>query len=382
MSTWEEYLTLIYYDPKHPGSFQGPEKLYWAVRKEGKFRISKAQIQEWLMKQEVYTVNRFVTKKFKRSRVIVAGINDIWDSDLMDMRNLAKYNLGINYVLVAIDIFSRYLYIQPLKTKHGKEIITAFEAIIKQGSKPNCLRSDAGSEYTSHEVEKYFKSQGIHHYVTHNETQANYAERVIKTIKSKIYKYIVHNQTRKYIDQLQNIVDSYNSTKHSSLNLEPKNVNKSNEAEVRLDQYLIRNRSKQVRIKSESKDKPRKRAKRPFFKYKVGQTVRISYTKQKFDRAYSQKYSTEIFKVVQQLKRDYLPIYKLKDLNDEAVQGTFYESEIVPVTVDQDTIYKIDKVLKHRNFRGQKQVLVKWQGYSSKFNTWIPASEVLNYENV
>jgi hypothetical protein len=178
------------------------------------------------------------------------------------------------------------------------------------------------------------------------------------------------------------MVDSYNSTKHSSLNLEPKNVNKSNEAEVRLDQYLIRNRSKQVRIKTESKDKPRKRAKRPFFKYKVGQTVRISYTKQKFDRAYSQKYSTEIFKVVQQLKRDYLPIYKLKDLNNEAVQGTFYESEIVPVTVDQDAIYKIDKVLKHRKFRGQKQVLVKWQGYSSKFNTWIPASEVLNYENV
>ncbi len=125
MSDWKDYLTSIYFDPKYPGSFSGPGKLYNIVKSEGKFKIKKQDVRQWLQDQEAYSLTRYARRKFKRSRVIVDGIDSRWDSDLMDMSNISKYNDGVKYVLVMIDIFSRYLWCQSLKNKTGKEVSKA-----------------------------------------------------------------------------------------------------------------------------------------------------------------------------------------------------------------------------------------------------------------
>ena len=64
--TYEDYLKSLYYDTGHAGSFGGLDKLYRAVRKDGKYVLGKAKIRKWLQKQETYTLNQHVRHRFKR----------------------------------------------------------------------------------------------------------------------------------------------------------------------------------------------------------------------------------------------------------------------------------------------------------------------------
>ena len=97
----------LYYDPKHPISFSGPLNLYHWMKRHG-YDISYKTVKQWLQDQEPYSLQKGVRRRFKRSQVIVSGIDDQWDADLMDMSNVAQYNEGIRYILVIIDIFSKY----------------------------------------------------------------------------------------------------------------------------------------------------------------------------------------------------------------------------------------------------------------------------------
>ena len=132
----EDYLANIYYNPKHPGSFSGPHKLQKVIQQEGKHQIGLSAIKKWLSAQETYTLHRSARHKVVRNKVVVDGLDDQWDLDLMDMTNIAEHNDGYRYVLLAIDIFSRYVWVEPLKSKQGKEILRAkvwqgFTAIIE-----------------------------------------------------------------------------------------------------------------------------------------------------------------------------------------------------------------------------------------------------------
>ena len=75
----------------------------------------------------------------------------------MDMAAVSKENKGVKYVLLAIDVFSRYVFLQPLKSKSNTEVIQAFKNIFKEGRKPKVIRSDKGSEFTGSGVEKFLR---------------------------------------------------------------------------------------------------------------------------------------------------------------------------------------------------------------------------------
>ena len=113
----EKYLNEIWTDPNHPAAFSGPDKLYEIVKKEGKFNVSYEFIKRFLSKKESYSLHRSRRKKFKRNSVIVEGIDSMWDGDLASMENVAQYNDGVKFLLVVIDIFSKYLIVKPLKNK-------------------------------------------------------------------------------------------------------------------------------------------------------------------------------------------------------------------------------------------------------------------------
>ena len=141
-------LKSIYYNPKHPGSYSGPTKLFKVARQEG-HNYSLGQIKKWLSAQETYTLHRSVQHKIKRNKVVVDGIDDQWDMDLMDMSSIAQHNEGYKFVLLAINIFSRYVFVQPLKSKQGKEVVVALKIIFEQGRVPYKIRTDKGSEFTN-----------------------------------------------------------------------------------------------------------------------------------------------------------------------------------------------------------------------------------------
>ena len=204
MSNWEKYLKSIYFDPSHPASFGGLDRLYQIVKKEGKYKISYSQIKKWIQKQESYSCNKGVKRNFQRGRVIVAGKDDQFDADLASLIYYADDNDGYKYLLVVIDIFSSYGWVQPLKDKTAKEIVSAFDKILKEGCISKCLCTDAAKDFTSERFQNYVESKNITHFVTHGEKQANYVERFIKTLKSKIYRYMVEKNSPRYIDVLPN----------------------------------------------------------------------------------------------------------------------------------------------------------------------------------
>lgn len=147
MATWKEHLESIYFDLDSPISYAGPTKIYKYLKKEGKYNVGLHAIRKWLQDVDAYSLQRPVRYKFKTRRVISQGIDFLWDVDLADVSNLAKHNDGVRYLLVAIDVFSRYLWVEPLKNKFQQTIIDALRKIFKTGRIPKKLRTDKGSEW-------------------------------------------------------------------------------------------------------------------------------------------------------------------------------------------------------------------------------------------
>ena len=353
----DQYLTSIYYDVKHPASFSSPTKLYRAAAAEGMY-YSYQQIKHWLSKQEPYTLHKPVNRKFPRNKVVVSGIGDQWDADLIDFSRVSKNNKGVGYILVIIDIFSRFLWLRPLKTKTGLNAAKAFEKVFLEGRRPKYLRTDKGQEFKARVVQEVFKRYNIRHFVTQNEVKATYAERVIKTIRSKIYRYFTANQTRMYIDILPDLAKSYNNTYHRRIEMSPAEVTKQNETSLWWKlywPYLSQRTFKK-------------------FGFHVGDYVRITHLRTPFSKEYDEKWSGEIFKVSACFRPKGLPIYTLIDFHDEGVTGTFYQEELQKV--ESNDLWRVEKIIKEKGRGLNKMVYVKWLYWPGKFNQWIKASDL------
>lgn len=377
MSNHTDYLRELYYTPGKPGAYAGPEKLYQAVKQEGKYKIGRQRIRQFLNNEDSYSLYKPIRKTFPRSKVIVNTIDSIWDGDLADVSNIASHNDGYKFLLVLIDIFSRYLFIVPLKNKHHQNIVDGLKLVFQKRRKPNTLRTDKGSEFKNRWVKAFLKKEEIHAIYTQNETKANYAERVIRTMKNLMYRYFMKNRTYRFINILQDLVKSYNKRPHRSLGGNaPANVNKENADEIRLESYLSGKTKLDVnQSKTLGRSKEKKRAK-PFFKFKIGDDVRLSQLKHPFQRDYQQKWTEEFFKVNERYKRGQIPVYKLKDLAGDPIEGTFYESELQKVIKSEDVSYRVEKILKRRRHGKTQEVYVKWEGWPKKFNSWIPESSL------
>jgi len=360
-SNWKDVLTNIYYDPAQPGSFSGPAALYNRAKKLG-HKITHRKVKEFLEEQDVYTLHRPVITKFARNRVVSGGIDALWDSDLADVSSLHKQNDGVKFLLIAIDVFSRYLFVQTLNNKKHETIIKAFDKIFSSGRIPQRLRTDKGGEFKNRWFKKYTKNKGITHYVTYNQQKANYAERVIRTLKATMYKYFDHMQSHRYLDILQTLVSRYNNSPHRSLaGKSPNEINRDNEAITWKRMYVNT-------AKSLSKNK---------FTFKVGDLVRISHEKRVFSRDYENKWTRELFKISSRKMRANIPIYKLVDFHDEPIEGTFYASELQLVRKQPDDMWHIERVIKSRGAKGKKQYFVSWMGWPKSFNTWINEKDMI-----
>ena len=246
--------------------------------------------------------------------------------DLADTSNISDENNGIKYLLFVIDIFSKYLWIKPLKNKTAKDVVKALKNILNKCRKCKKLRSDNGKEFNNNIMKTFLKNEGIYYFTTQNsDTKANVVERVIKTIKNMMYRYFTKQRTHRFVDVLQDIVDSYNVTPHRSLNnIAPKDVNKDNEADIWAFMYL---KPKKIKLKMKN------RAARKY-RFKVGDMVRMSRINMIFDRSYDEHFTREIFKIRSRFRMQAIPMYRLKDFMNEPIKGNFYEPELQKVEKD------------------------------------------------
>ena len=129
-----------------------------------------------------------IIRKLKKRKVYSSFRDNIWGVDLADMQSLSKYNKGIKYLLCAIDLFSKYAWVIPIKDKKGTSIVNAFKKIISEGRKPNKIWVDQGSEFYNKSFTDFLKINNIEMYSTFHEGKSVIAERFIGTLKNKIYK--------------------------------------------------------------------------------------------------------------------------------------------------------------------------------------------------
>ena len=133
-------------------------------------------------------INQLLTN-FKKRKVYSSFRDNIWGVDLADMQSLSKYNKGIKYLLCAIDLFSKYAWVVPIKDKKGTSIVNAFKKIISKERKPNKIWVDQGSEFYNNSFKDFLKIN-IEMYSTYNEGKSVVAERFIRTLKNKIFKHM------------------------------------------------------------------------------------------------------------------------------------------------------------------------------------------------
>ena len=187
------------------------------------------------------------------------------------MQSLSKYNKGIKYLLCAIDLFSKYPWVVPLKDKRRISIVNAFQKIISKGRKPNKIWVDQGSEFYNKSFKDFLKINNIEMYSTYNEGKSVVAERFIRALKNKIFKHMTAISKNVYFDVLDDIVNKYNNTVHRTIKMKPVDVISDSLAEYSED--------------FNEKDP----------KFKVGDCVRISKCKNLFAKEYTQNWSEEVF---------------------------------------------------------------------------------------
>ena len=100
---------------------------------------------------------KLIIRRFKKRKIYSSFRDNIWGVDLADMQSLSKYNKGIKYLLCAINLFSKYAWVVPIKEKKGVSIVNSFEKIISKERKPNKIWVDQGSEFYNNTFKEFLK---------------------------------------------------------------------------------------------------------------------------------------------------------------------------------------------------------------------------------
>jgi len=340
----------LYTDPSRPGSFSGLSGFLRANK-----NLKKNDVKIFLDSNEAYSLHKPKRKKFIRKKIIVPGIDHLWQIDLLDVSKIKDENDNYRYFLTVIDCFSKFAWVEPIKNKQGLTVLEAFKNVLKRSKRiPQKIQCDDGTEFFNKHFEDFCNKSNISLYSTFSEVKAAIVERFNRTLREKLARYFTYVDHNRYIDILDKIVLSYNKSFHRSIKQSPSSVKKSHEAKIFSNLYQFdRTVGPQNTI---------------FFKFKKGDKVRISKSKTIFEKGYTPSWTIEFFIISKSLPTT-PPTYVLKDLKDEELSGVFYEKELQKVDQNND-IYRIEKVIDQKTINKKKYFLIKWLGWPEKFNSW------------
>lgn len=354
----ENTLRDVYYDLDSPACFAGAE----AVFREAKRRdanITRKDVQAFLIKQRTYGLYRPVTRKFKRLRTVPSGLNSDWQADLAMMNELQAENDGYLYFITCIDVLSRRMYAQPIRDKRPETIIAGMKAIFRRaGTRPIKLCTDSGGEFTSAQFRNFLQEEDVVHLkaVTHETLHATMAERANRTIKDRLYKYFSENNTVRWVNVIQRVVDAINRSVCRTTGMRPIDVNYDNANDLKLRLYGHH-------YDRETNRKPR---------FKEGDNVRLLKLKTMFRKGLS-NYTDQIFKIAQVISDREQIVYRVKDYFNRPVKGYFYERELVAAPDFRETTHRVERVIRWRRKRNGngREALVEWRGHGPEFNSWV-----------
>ena len=306
--------------------------------------------------QDAYLLHKPFISKFKRRKVI-ANLNEYWQTDLIDVSAYSSQNGGVKFILTCIDVFSKKAFARPILKKSAKSVTEAFRGILEtSGTKPRYLNSDQGKEYLNSTFQNLLKEYSVKFFSTKDsDVKASIVERFNRTLMEKIFRFLTKNNTRTYVNALEDIIRAYNRTPHSSTGRAPDDITSANREDVWLKLY---NRPSDVTSVPEDNF------------LKIGDTVRIPKEKKYFTKGYAGRWKEEIFRI-RKILTTRPKTYVLEDLGGELIQGSFYRKELQKTQLP--TVYPIEAVLDRKG----KRYLVKWRGYPKKFNSWTENLDLL-----
>jgi hypothetical protein len=290
---------------------------------------------------------------------------DLLEVDLCDLSHLSQFNRDVTFLLVAIDTFSKFCWVSPLKNKSAKTICAAFGKILKSVSRPiKTINSDRGSEW----INKEFKRLLAHHNIKQNfnmtasKFKCAIVERQIRTLKEKIFKYLTYRKSKKYIDFLPQIVTNYNNTVHSVTRFKP--IDASDEKNQLQVYENIRKRYRHRRL--DHGDQGGDQIQKKNSSLQENSLVRVAINKHVFEKGYTPIWSREIFKIKKVIYKRPFAVYVLEDLHGKQVTLRAYQHQLQKVNYEnfdiilsKSNLYKPPKFLVYRNH--QRMWLVKEQ---------------------
>ena len=306
-------LNKTYYDASHPAGYGTAQQLFRHLKTQKHVKASLADIKDWLAAQTVYTLHKRRILKYPERKIITHGVGFQYQADLIVLPAIQRENGGNRYIFVIIDVFSRFAYAEPCKTKSPADVITAFSRILKRMSKPPIkLQTDQGTEFLGSLFQKFLAKHKIIHFFSYSDNKAAIVERFIRTLCTRLYKYMSENNTLNYTRVLPHMINSYNGRIHRSIGIAPRAVNKTNEQKIWTRQYgkYLASKKKQ--------------------KFIIGDKVRLSKIKSRFEKGYKKSWTTEIFMIIK--VHDTIPFtYSVVDKNNEPILGVFYTQQLVKV---------------------------------------------------
>lgn len=304
----EKYLQRYYLRPSNPGSLSSVHTFVKNYK-----QVGLAQAQKSLNKLSTYALYRPLKRKpHIRRPVIVFQPNQLIQVDLAEFSSIKTKNRGYAYLFLGIDVFSKKAYFSLLKHKSTKEIAAAISKLLAETKfKLRNLQSDFEPAIYSKVVQAILKKHKVNFYSTRSKLKANVVERLVKTIKSKIYRLMHENKTQNWFQTVEKVIKSYNESIHSSHGHVPNKIGPKNYSQVFQNLY--------------SRVAQRKR-KRPSFV--VGQSVRISQPRLTFSKDSTIHWSPEVFKIHSLHTAIPVVSYLLSDKEDNVLNSSFVEADL------------------------------------------------------
>lgn len=288
---------------------------------------------------------------YPRRRIELKSINDQLQIDLADMNLLKKDAKNYAYFLCAVNPFTKKVYTRALFSKKAKEVSNAVESVLKESKiKFKLLFHDKGTEFYNSNMTELLKKYNMKQYSTYTRIKASHCERMIRTIKTILYKGMEFEGSNNWVPLLPIVTKTINSTPHSRLKIIPNKVTTKDEDTLR-------------KIYSTPRVINRKT------KFQISDKVRISNPPIIFRRAFYPYWSPEIYTIVQ-INYKIPHIYRLADYEGNILQRTFYEQELQKTRYPD--IWLIERILQERNGKCK----VRWLNFSAAHDSWVNCKEI------
>ena len=306
----KKLLDKLYLDLGSAGALSAPYQLYKVAKNHTDQKLTLNDVKQYLIQKQSYVKHVISRKNFPRRPFMSYGISWCLELDFALLKKkVSKANKNVVGLLVIIDTFSRYLRVFAVKNFTAETTAQILDDLFAKHAPINVM-SDAGTSFLSKKVQGIFKKYSINFYVAPNpRIKCAIVERVIRTLKSKIYKYMTEKQTLEFISVLPKIVETYNQSYHRTIGRSPTSVTPENSMEV----YR----------KLQSKNRPKTTRN---FEFNLGDKVQISIEKKLFEGGYTQQWSDEVYEIVYRT-HGVVNLYRLKDMETGEVERQFFYAE-------------------------------------------------------